>query len=100
MSPEDVIPGALEYFKITVDDGITLETTRLHGQVMGMPINIYVRPTPEYLALDSPAPVYAIIIHCNMSPSSTFDPIYSADSEFQRTLSDGRFSDYKFRIAK
>ena len=100
LSPEDVIPGSLEYFKITVDDGINLESTRLHGQVMGMPINIYVRPTPEYLALDSPAPVYAIIIHCNMSPSSTFDPIYSADSEFQRTLSDGRFSYYKFRIAK
>lgn len=100
LSPEDVIPGSLNYFSIKVDDGINGESERLRGQVMGMPVTIFIRPTAEYLAMDSPAPVYAILIHCNMSPSITFDPLYSADSEFQGGQSDGRFSYYKFRIAK
>lgn len=100
LSPEDVIPGSLNYFHITVDDGINGESERLRGQVMGVPVTIFVRPTAEYLALDSPAPVYAVSIHCNMSPSYTYDPLFSADSEFQGGQSDGRFSYYKFRIAK
>ena len=99
LSPEDVIPGSLNYFKITTSDMINGESERLQGQVMVQPVTIYIRPTAEYLALD-PAPVYSIIIHCDMSPSVTFDPLYSADSEFQRQHSDGRFSYYKFVIAK
>ena len=99
LSPEDVIPGSLNYFKITTSDMINGESERLHGQVMVQPVNIYIRPTAEYLALD-PAPVYSIIIHCDMSPSVTFDPLFSADSEFQRPYSDGRFGYYKFVIAK
>ena len=99
LSPEDVIPGSLNYFKITTSDMINGESERLHGQVRVQPVNIYIRPTAEYLALD-PAPVYSIIIHCDMSPSVTFDPLFSADSEFQRPYSDGRFGYYKFVIAK
>lgn len=99
LSPEDVIPGSLNYFKITTSDMINGESERLQGQVMVQPVNIYIRPTAEYLALD-PAPVYSIIIHCDMSPSVTFDPLFSADSEFQRPYSDGRFGYYKFVIAK
>ena len=99
LSPEDVIPGSLNYFKITTSDMINGESDRLQGQVMVQPVNIYIRPTAEYLALD-PAPVYSIIIHCDMSPSVTFDPLFSADSEFQRPYSDGRFGYYKFVIAK
>ena len=99
LSPEDVIPGSLNYFKITTSDMINGESEHLQGQVMVQPVNIYIRPTAEYLALD-PAPVYSIIIHCDMSPSVTFDPLFSADSEFQRPYSDGRFGYYKFVIAK
>lgn len=99
LSPEDVIPGSLNYFKITTSDLINGESERLQGQVMVQPVSIYIRPTAEYLALD-PAPVYSIIIHCDMSPSVTFDPLFSADSEFQRPYSDGRFGYYKFVIAK
>lgn len=99
LSPEDVIPGSLNYFKITTSDMINGESERLQGQVMIQPVTIYIRPTAEYLALD-PAPVYSIIIHCDMSPSVTFDPLFSADSEFQRPYSDGRFGYYKFVIAK
>ena len=99
LSPEDVIPGSLNYFKITTSDLINGESERLQGQVMVQPVTIYIRPTAEYLALD-PAPVYSIIIHCDMSPSVTFDPLFSADSEFQRPYSDGRFGYYKFVIAK
>ena len=99
LKPEDVIPGSLNYFHITTSDMINGESERLQGQVMVQDVYIYIRPTAEYLALD-PAPVYSIIIHCDMSPSVTFDPLYSADSEFQRPQSDGRFSYYKFVIAK
>ena len=99
LSPEDVIPGSLNYFKITTSDLINGESERLQGQVMVQPVTIYIRPTAEYLTLD-PAPVYSIIIHCDMSPSVTFDPLFSADSEFQRPYSDGRFGYYKFVIAK
>ena len=99
LSPEAVIPGSLDYFDITVDDGINGRSSRLQGQVMGQPVYIFIQPTDEYMALD-PAPVYSIIIHCDMSPSVTFDPLYSADSEFQRPYSDGRFGYYKFVIAK
>ena len=99
LSPEDVIPGSLNYFKITTSDMINGESARLQGQVMVQPVKIYIRPTAEYLALD-PAPVYSIIIHCDMSPSVTFEPLFSADSEFQRPYSDGRFGYYKFVIAK
>lgn len=98
LSPE-AVEGSLDYFRITVDDGINGESTRLQGQVMGVPVTIYIRPTAEYLALDN-APVCSCIIKCNMSPSANWDPLYSADSEFQSAHTDGTFSYNKFRIAK
>lgn len=98
LSPE-AVEGSLDYFRITVDDGINGESERLQGQVMGVPVTIFIRPTTAYLALDN-APVCSCIIKCNMSPSVSWDPLYSADSEFQGAHTDGTFSYYKFRIAK
>ena len=98
LSPE-AVEGSLDYFRITIDDGINGESTRLQGQVMGVPVTIYIRPTAEYLAMDN-APVCSCIIKCNMSPSANWDPLYSADSEFQSAHTDGTFSYNKFRIAK
>lgn len=98
LAPE-AVEGSLDYFRITVDDGINGESERLQGQVMGIPVTIYIRPTAAYLALEN-APVCSCIIKCNMSPSATWDPLYSADSEFQGVHTDGTFSYYKYRIAK
>ena len=98
LAPE-AVEGSLDYFRITVDDGINGESERLQGQVMGLPVTIFIRPTAAYLALEN-APVCSCIIKCNMSPSATWDPLYSADSEFQGVHTDGSFSYYKYRIAK
>ena len=99
LSVESASPNAVDYFAITVDDGINGESERLQGQVMSIPVKIFIRPS-ELFRTSTEAAVHSILIHCNVSPSKDFDPTYSADSEFQDVHGDGRYSYWKFRLIK
>ena len=69
---------------------------QLKGQILYQPVTIRIYPK-DYAFSDQN--IYDMWFTCYFSPSSSFTPSISADSEFQDVHGDGRFSYWVFRLA-
>lgn len=98
LEPIEVIPGSRDMMDVRVWDGESYQTS-LMGQIMNMDVKIHITPSANYDATTNESQ-YAIILKCYFSPSISFDPEYSADSEFQDVHRDGRYSYWRFSLCK
>lgn len=96
LSPEYIGEGSSDKFDIRVWDGVSY-SNELIGQIMNMEVELHIYPK-NYVATDET--VYAMILKSYFSPNRSFDPLYSADSEFQDVHGDGRYSYWRFTLSQ
>lgn len=94
--PEFIGEGSSDKFDIEVVGVAGGESNALMGQIINMPVTIHIKPKNYTYSTDEHS--YAVILKCYFSPSRSFDPLLSADSEFQDVHRDGRFSYWRFTL--
>ena len=82
-------------FEAVMPGGAT--STQLKGPILDSQVTIRIYPKDYEM---SDINVYEVWFTCFFSPSISFNPSISADSEFQDVHSDGRFSYWTFRLTQ